>query len=246
MGDDGLATGAAVRKPVPLAGLPPWNPRDVANLAAWFDATDLCSITHVAGSVSQWNDKSGNGYHVSQTVGARQPLLNTLNGRSALMFTRGNNQHLDGVSWVMQSPTVVFVVYQFEAPLVNDYQRVFQSISKDNIRYQKRSGSNGHGRRMHENVAVDSNPSAMTTEPEMATLVYNAASSVMRINGVEIVTGDVGTKTPSSNGLSIGAQTDGSIAFGGTVGELIWYDGLLDTGEIADVETYLKDKWGFP
>ena len=32
----------------------------------WLDASDSSTITEVSGAVSQWDDKSGNGNHVSQ------------------------------------------------------------------------------------------------------------------------------------------------------------------------------------
>ena len=58
--------------------------------ALWLDASDATTITS-SGSpakVSQWNDKSGNGYNFTQATGAAQPTLttNAINGVSALSF----------------------------------------------------------------------------------------------------------------------------------------------------------------
>jgi hypothetical protein len=44
-----------------------------SDLLVWYDASDAASITHVAGAVSQWNDKSGNADHLVQATGANQP-----------------------------------------------------------------------------------------------------------------------------------------------------------------------------
>ena len=41
--------------------------------ALWLDAADTTSITHISGSVSAWNDKSGNSHHVTQTTATNQP-----------------------------------------------------------------------------------------------------------------------------------------------------------------------------
>jgi hypothetical protein len=44
-----------------------------SDLHAWYDASDAASITEAAGAVSQWNDKSGNAFHLAQGTGAKQP-----------------------------------------------------------------------------------------------------------------------------------------------------------------------------
>lgn len=52
----------------------------------WLDASDESTITESSGSVSQWDDKSGNGYHATQGVGASQPTTGatTVNGLNVL------------------------------------------------------------------------------------------------------------------------------------------------------------------
>lgn len=49
-----------------------WLPSDMTT-SAWFDASDSGSITESGGSVSQWNDKSGNARHLTQATGSKQP-----------------------------------------------------------------------------------------------------------------------------------------------------------------------------
>lgn len=55
----------------------PWTPGSLADLVSWYDASDNSTITHVGGSVSQWDDKSGNAYHLSQPTGSAQPSYNS-------------------------------------------------------------------------------------------------------------------------------------------------------------------------
>lgn len=68
-----------------------WTPAQIPT-AAWYDAADASTITHSSGSVSQWNDKSGNGRHVSQGTGSAQPTTNAraINGLNALNFDGGD------------------------------------------------------------------------------------------------------------------------------------------------------------
>lgn len=59
----GLGLGRRARK-----NLKPFVPIDLGtDLMAWYDATDAATITHASNVVSQWNDKSGNARHISQT-----------------------------------------------------------------------------------------------------------------------------------------------------------------------------------
>lgn len=53
-------------------GLAVFDPLSLSPLL-WLDASDENTITESAGSVSQWDDKSGNDYHATQGVGASQP-----------------------------------------------------------------------------------------------------------------------------------------------------------------------------
>src|SRR5439155_19226332 len=66
----------------------------VAGYAAWYDASDTSTITASSNAVSQWNDKSGNGYHLTQGTGSRQPLTNTdtINGLNVIKFDATDDQ----------------------------------------------------------------------------------------------------------------------------------------------------------
>jgi hypothetical protein len=64
-----------------------WNPSMIST-ALWLDAADASTVTLNGSSVSQWNDKSGNGRNLTQGTSANQPLYvtNALNGKPKLNF----------------------------------------------------------------------------------------------------------------------------------------------------------------
>ncbi len=66
---------------------PLWTPAQIKT-QGWYDASDLSTITDSGGSVSQWDDKSGNGLHLSQGTGSAQPETGSekINGLNALDF----------------------------------------------------------------------------------------------------------------------------------------------------------------
>jgi hypothetical protein len=63
-------------------------PTDLSNLLLWLDASDASTITETLGAVSQWDDKSGNGNHVTQGTASLQPVSgsNTLNSLNVIDF----------------------------------------------------------------------------------------------------------------------------------------------------------------
>ena len=64
-----------------------WTPADLgADLALWLDADDASTITLNGSTVSQWDDKSGNGRNVSQATASDQPTYSAtgIMGKSTL------------------------------------------------------------------------------------------------------------------------------------------------------------------
>lgn len=73
---------------------PTWTPADITT-EAWYDASDASTITSASGLVSQWDDKSGNDFHVSQPTGSLQPQtgVTTLAGKNTICFD-GNDDYI--------------------------------------------------------------------------------------------------------------------------------------------------------
>ncbi|MEY3004925.1 MAG: Cyanophage, partial [Pseudomonadota bacterium] len=70
-----------------------WTPADLgAGLALWLDADDAATITLNGSNVSQWRDKSGNGWHMGQAVASAQPAYVTggLNGKAIIRTDGGD------------------------------------------------------------------------------------------------------------------------------------------------------------
>lgn len=75
---------------------PLWTPAQLSGLALWLDAADAGTITLNGSTVSQWNDKSGNGRHASQATAANQPTYtpSALGGKPVLRFNHLNDEFL--------------------------------------------------------------------------------------------------------------------------------------------------------
>jgi hypothetical protein len=100
-----------------VGGVKLWRPDELgADLAVWLDAEDTSTITLNGSTVSQWNDKSGNGRHVSQENATQQPAYTTgaLSNKPVLTFD-GVNDTLQRASAGLSglSSVSIFVVMRY-------------------------------------------------------------------------------------------------------------------------------------
>jgi hypothetical protein len=70
-----------------------FDPRRIAGLEAWWDASVASSVTLNSGNVSQWNDLSGQGKHLTQSTAGQQPeySLASVNNRNAVVWPNASN-----------------------------------------------------------------------------------------------------------------------------------------------------------
>jgi hypothetical protein len=88
-----------------------WNP-SMIQTALWLDAADASTVTTVSGAVSQWNDKSGNSRHFSQSVSANRPTLNAtaIEGKPAIAFN-GTSNSLNAGTAVLPTTHSLFIAF---------------------------------------------------------------------------------------------------------------------------------------
>lgn len=97
------AGGVIGKPPTPGSGI--WNlrslqeyvPLTIPGLEAWFDASDIMSVTLDSGRVAELRDKSGKGRHsANSTSGSTQPDYVTAarNGRNVARFSAASSQKL--------------------------------------------------------------------------------------------------------------------------------------------------------
>jgi beta-glucanase (GH16 family) len=90
-----------------------WTPAQ-ASVVAWYDAADAASIAQSGGLVSQWSDKSGHEYHVTQTNSTMKPTTGTrtIKGINVLDFDGGDDLAIASRLGLPANPDMmVFVVH---------------------------------------------------------------------------------------------------------------------------------------
>ena len=231
-----------------------WNP-SLISTALWLDAADIATITLNGSTVSQWNDKSGNGRNASQGTAGQQPTYtsNSQNGYGMISFD-GSNDNLDISSTTLitsgNSNFGVFVAYKpktatgYGAILANYVAGQFELLfgSQSAAAYLAPWG-------LYNNASLD-------LDSDNYTQNANTFISCVRTGGSVVGYTNGTTKNTVANSASVynGANTASVWAVGAnTVNteaalmdlyELIVIDGTVSTDTRQKTEGYLAHKWG--
>jgi hypothetical protein len=241
-----------------------FNPKSIAGLALWLDATKTSSMlfnnNNNPPTVSQWDDLSGNGYHATQGTDNNRPTYQAtgMNGRPALEFTS---------SFTNRMETTATIANVFATPTTSPQCTIFAVMR--NLAGQNSasfgSNSDANGRLLFSSrllVAtsffdvVDSSAGRLsatksTVEADAAavhTLFKSGATQTIRYNGSEKATKTNATSNfaATSATIQVGKVLNGTTASGGGFfSELLFYARALSATEIATVERYLAGKYGF-
>ena len=225
---------------------------DSGNLALWLDATDESTITHDSGSVSQWNDKSGNGNHAVQGTSSKQPTL-TSNAINGLPIIKGDNS-----DDVMTGNFAYDCADEFHVFLVGSEisggDCIFD-IKGTNSRIVNTNGTVG---RDTSGGFGTSTPTAYVNASPFLVYASHLNSKVATNDEFEMYSdGNTTQETSYPSTVSLGAFTSetfdnyyilddnsGGNAWDGGLGEYIVIRGTLSTANRQKIEGYLAHKWG--
>jgi len=243
-------------------GGPPFSPLGLSP-ALWLDASDATTITS-SGSpakVSQWNDKSGNGYNVAQGTGAAQPTTgaNTRNGLNVLDFDGGDCLNYSGTTGVNVGAVTVYVVavqtsnVNF-AGLLSVHASTGDDFGSANSLSINTGGATQISSSQRFVVDASSGVSGSGATP------YGVYTAVFRTDGSvdSFQNGAIGTPFTSSGsfgiangGFLVGGRflsgaINASFRVTGQIAEVLVFAESQTTTVRETVETYLKAKWGTP
>jgi len=244
-----------------------FDPRRLANLAAWYDASDLSTLAQNSDGtaaaaqeddpVGFLRDKGPNGHHMTQSTNNNRPLLKLAaqNARAALLFDGVDDFLLNTARFLNGSPaSCAFVAQrQTDNPLSTSSQIAAvcssgrlggagETTFGATLRSTFGTPANllrvtGTAARRNGNAALDTG-SAPTNF-----MIGTGASQNIIINAQF-----------ANDGVSLGAARDGNGNMGaantlnfrlnGRIGEVILYNRNLSLAEQEALESYLSAKWG--
>lgn len=227
-----------------------FDPTKIANLKAWYDASKPETIVSSGGLVAEWKDGSGNGNHLTQSIGARQPTTgsSSLNGLNVVTF--------DGSSDRMEIPSGLFsipngdntVLCVLVAATVSTTQAILAMTDGGSARYRvvvntatgKTEAQNNTASMV--GLAVNDYQLSVNT-PFIQGLVRDGAS-ITTINAGKYGGVPSSASSFSATTASLGCFPTGIQFFNGIIAELVFFDRALTNIELDLMGQYLSRKWG--
>jgi hypothetical protein len=260
-----------VAKYYAILGKQTFNPLDLPDLALWLDASDTATITASSGSVSQWDDKGPGGNDATQAIATNQPTTGsrTQNGLNVIDWDGSNDKLATGIvisSLRTNKAFTAAMVVKSDRTNANDPLLAAAGPNAGSFDFTSgfvigRNSTNleltiGNGSTMGGDYRVARFANSSTSPMILAARVSAADNSrSMQVNGVGQSLTDVdGTLATSnflvngsgSHGIAVGNRTYTNLPFDGWIGEVLVYAASLSDDDLADVTTYLRNKWGTP
>ena len=227
-------------------------PDSILDLYAWYDASDLTTITKTADRVSSWTNKEGTtARDLNQGTSGSQPLWLSANknGLDTIDFVGSRYIRTDSaLTTISAAQLTIFIVLKIPANGVTINHSMsnidtaggqfhpFYHEDNNTIRISNTSGGA---------YVIDSPPSALAWT--YVTVSQNGTSGFVRTDGTletTVPTSPTGTAR-DFRGLSVGRyEAIAGSYWNEEIGEIIIYDRILTSTEIDTIESYLKSKWG--
>lgn len=217
------------------------------NLLLLLDASDVSTITHVGGAVSQWSDKSGNDNHATQSTGSAQPTTNssTLNGHNILTFDGTDKLVLPSSLYTglfEDDNTVIIVLNNTDGAT---QQRVMVGTVSGSSRYNIQTQSSGAGCNFYHNTSFDVIASSKSLLKDNILVVRREGTTQgISLRGETELNETTAVDLTGITDLTLGAHVSGSDEFIGTIAEVRIYNRSLTANEILSISIELADKWG--
>lgn len=201
--------------------------------------------------VEAWDDSGGRGLTLQrQKSGGPTYQSSGVNGNPALQFGGGHQLAADTTQ--QEHPFVVFAVASVSADSSSDaseHEWIFDGWNGGDSPTSPVSvywHSGEQSMHMAGDLNQDTGYVPTAGEPYLYTAIFNGGSSELRVDGSTVWTGSLGSINPSYlDGISIGERAEQyNQGVTGYVGDVAYYDRVLSSSEISDVESALADSNG--
>jgi hypothetical protein len=208
------------------------TPETISSLQLWLDAADSSTIAQTSNSVSQWNDKSGNGYHASAAPG-QEPTTgsSSINGKNVLAW--GTSKAMSRTTPTNANWQDVYIVAQWNGgSSFSNHNGLFGGTTTKGLRGNSDyTGTSVKADGWFDNFYL--NGSASSTSGVINTMSSAFIASISKDSAVSATGYKVGFDRGSS-----GSGWDGLIA------EVLAFNTKLSDADRQKIEAYLAYKWG--
>jgi hypothetical protein len=234
----------------PSSGAAPFSLASIPNMQGWWNDIGLTS-----GRVTSWTDQSGNGRHLTASLG---PTITTnINGKTCLSWADANNEWLTIVNAAFRQSaafTCMVVMRMNGGTGIGGISCAADSTTNDGWRISRNGDSSnvsvlgqGPGNLGTATLApIDTTARLYTirwdgSQPNGSRAKWYVGTSVTAVSDASNVF------TYSSSGrFAVGVYwADADVAhFKGDIGELVYWSRAINATELANAQGALKTKWG--
>ena len=221
-----------------------FDPRKIANLAFWLDATDSTTVDTSSGAVTDWRSKVGS-VKATQSIANDRPAYTIAgrNGKNVVTFDGTTDWLITGTLTISQPYTMIWAgESKGAAPGATQTVNFFTDGSNSGNRvviihnWLGQIATNG---RLTMAAATDLSPASGTQAYNAWSVVsgvFNGASSRLRANAVQVASGNAGANAIGA--LTLGARFNQAAGnfFDGPWGALLIYNRALSDDECLAVE----------
>lgn len=219
-------------------------------LLAWYDISLSAYLTLDSTAITQFLDRSGNDNHTDvQATGTKRPTFNST-GLNSLGIAE-----LDGGD-TLELPSALYTIPSTENTIVAVAKRTSEDASIDSIVTMSEAGatrfdlafdstSGQLNYRSNDSASGDVQKSGATNTDWQIIIGRRDASTAQGINYNNL------TEATNANAVDeagidsafVGSANDSSNYLTGSIAEILFYDSLIDTGDLFVLYEYLSQKW---
>jgi hypothetical protein len=198
-----------------------------------FDAADPGKVVSTANVVTAWTKTSGTAADANGTD-ATTPRIGrrTINGLPAI--------ELDGASYIFTgavtqaNPVTIYMVVQTDDPQASIRQCLSTFAGGAHI-IQTKAGAWS----FYDGAEITASAKTVDKAPHLISAVFDGANSVLRVDGIQVAAGNVGTDAYSSSLVLVAG--DGTWL--GLVGLNVAFAGAHTTAQLVAEEQFRAQKW---
>lgn len=216
-----------------------------ANLKGHWDAS-VSSSVHVSTGVNKWDDLSGNGNDLLQSMGSLQPTYSGSGTSSKITFPGGDSALFPylSASFNLAEPITVYIVMNQIAWLGNHY--IFSGGVGNGFTMAMRQQGSSPDVQLVSGGAISVSNSSLVVGNTMVVACQvdtpGGSTGSVNINGT-IVSGPANTFT-NSFGFTIGGNPSNFTFANFYAQEILLYSDNHNTTVQGQIISYLRSKWG--
>jgi hypothetical protein len=206
----------------------------------WWSADTITGSPADGTAIASWNDQAGTPHALAQATGSKQPKIKTgvLNSKAAVRFD-GVDDYLATSAFSQAQPLTATIVYKYVG-LGSRISGNGYILTGGMLMVGQKDSSATQTLWSFGSAEMDYVAAVNADKWGIVTVQMNGASSLFRLNGTQVATGNTGSTGLSL--VSVGGDTTGNLTRI-DVAEIVVFGSALSGANMLEVERWLATKY---